>query len=97
MQWRSVDDMENPEAMMQNCILNVCQPGSALLAAGYCLYSSSTVFVLTIGAGVFGFTYDSIVGEFVLSHPDMKACPLSRQLLHFPLLLFRIFLSLGIP
>ena len=58
---------------MQNCILNVCQPGSALLAAGYCLYSSSTVFVLTIGAGVFGFTYDSIVGEFVLSHPDMKA------------------------
>ena len=69
----SVDDMEDPEAMMQNCILNVCQPGSALLAAGYCLYSSSTVFVLTIGQGVYGFTYDSIVGEFVLSHPDMKA------------------------
>ena len=53
----------------------VVQPGSSLLAAGYCLYSSSTVFVLTIGSGVYGFTYDSIVGEFVLSHPNMKVCP----------------------
>lgn len=56
----------------QNCILNVCQPGSSLLAAGYCLYSSSTVFVITVGDGVYGFTYDSIVGEFIMSHPDMK-------------------------
>ncbi|KAK9915887.1 hypothetical protein WJX75_005677 [Coccomyxa subellipsoidea] len=68
----SVGDMDNPEKMMENCILNVCQPGSSLLAAGYCLYSSSTVFVLTVGDGVYGFTYDSIVGEFVLSHPNMK-------------------------
>ena len=28
--------MDNPEKMMQNCILNVCQPGSSLLASGYC-------------------------------------------------------------
>ncbi|CAL5218421.1 g98 [Coccomyxa viridis] len=68
----SIDDMDDPEKMMQNCILNVCQPGSSLLAAGYCLYSSSTVFVITVGDGVYGFTYDSIVGEFILSHPDMK-------------------------
>jgi fructose-1,6-bisphosphatase len=57
---------------VQNCILNVCQPGSSLLAAGYCLYSSSTVFVITVGDGVYGFTYDSIVGEFIMSHPNMK-------------------------
>ena len=31
------------------------------------------MLVLTVGAGVYGFTYDSIVGEFILSHPDMKA------------------------
>lgn len=68
----SIEDMDNPEKMMQNCILNVCQPGSSLLAAGYCLYSSSTVFVITVGNGVYGFTYDSAVGEFVLSHPNMK-------------------------
>ena len=60
---------------MQNCILNVCQPGSSLLASGYCLYSSSTVFVITVGDGVYGFTYDSIVGEFIMSHPDMKVSP----------------------
>ena len=57
---------------MQNCILNVCQPGSSLLAAGYCLYSSSTILVITVGDGVYGFTYDSIVGEFIMSHPNMK-------------------------
>jgi fructose-1,6-bisphosphatase I len=28
--------------------------------------------VLTLGSGVWGFTYDSMVGEFVLSHPDIK-------------------------
>ncbi|KAK9825883.1 hypothetical protein WJX81_000895 [Elliptochloris bilobata] len=68
----AIEDMDDPEKMMQNCVLNVCQPGSSLLASGYCLYSSSTVLVLTIGHGVFGFTYDSQIGEFVLSHPDLK-------------------------
>jgi fructose-1,6-bisphosphatase I len=66
------NDWENPEAMMDKCILNVCQAGNELLAAGYCLYSSSTVLVLTIGAGVWGFTFDPLVGEFILSHPDIK-------------------------
>ena len=28
--------------------------------------------MLTLGSGVWGFTYDSMVGEFVLSHPDIK-------------------------
>lgn len=46
--------------------------GTSLLGAGYCLYSSSTLFVLTLGSGVWGFTYDSMVGEFVLSHPDIR-------------------------
>ena len=36
------------------------------------MYSSSTLFVLTLGTGVWGFTYDSAVGEFILSHPDIK-------------------------
>ncbi|KAK9825029.1 hypothetical protein WJX74_002290 [Apatococcus lobatus] len=74
----SVDDMENPEKMMDNCILNCCQPGSALLCSGYCLYSSSTIFVLTIGKGVYGFTYDSMVGEFILTHPDLKVPNLGK-------------------
>lgn len=68
----NIGDMDDPEQMMRNCVMNVCQPGNALLAAGYCLYSSSVHFVLTIGKGVWGFTYDSLVGEFVLTHPNMQ-------------------------
>lgn len=53
-------------------MVNVCQPGHKLLAAGYCLYSSSSIMVLTIGDGVYGFTLDPLVGEFVLTHPNVK-------------------------
>jgi fructose-1,6-bisphosphatase I len=67
-----IDDMDNPESMMNKCIVNVCKPGKDLVAAGYCLYSSSTVMVLTIGTGVWGFTFDPLIGEFLLSHPDIK-------------------------
>jgi len=45
-----------PSSPPKNCVVNVCQPGDALLAAGYCLYSSSVNFVLTVGRGVWGFT-----------------------------------------
>jgi len=56
----------------QKCIVNVCQPGSNLLAAGYCLYSSSVVFTLSLGKGVFAFTLDPSYGEFVLTHENIK-------------------------
>jgi fructose-1,6-bisphosphatase I len=67
-----IEDMDDPEAMMQKCVLNVCQAGNELLCAGYTLYSSSTILVLTVGKGVYGFTLDPLIGEFVLSHPDIK-------------------------
>ncbi|MDX1578645.1 MAG: class 1 fructose-bisphosphatase [Gemmatimonadota bacterium] len=51
---------------------DVLQPGVAQLAAGYVLYGSSTMLVFTTGAGVHGFTLDPSIGEFLLSHPDMK-------------------------
>ena len=46
------------------------RPGAELAAAGYIMYGSSTMFVLTTGkeSGVHGFTYDPTVGEFFLSH-----------------------------
>ncbi|XP_051130330.1 fructose-1,6-bisphosphatase, chloroplastic-like [Andrographis paniculata] len=56
----------------QKCIIGVCQPGSNLLAAGYCLYSSSVVFTLSIGRGVYAFTLDPTVGEFVLTHDNIR-------------------------
>ena len=54
------------------CLANTLQPGTNLVAAAYCLYSSSTFFVLTLGSGTYGFTLDENIGEFVLSHPNMK-------------------------
>lgn len=55
-----------------SCLMNTLQPGTALVASGYCLYSSSCIFVLTLGAGTHGFTYDRSIGEFVLTHPDIQ-------------------------
>lgn len=51
---------------------DMLQPGSEQIAAGYVLYGSSTMLVYTTGKGVNGFTLDPSIGEFCLSHPDMK-------------------------
>jgi fructose-1,6-bisphosphatase I len=48
------------------------QPGRDQVAAGYVIYGSSTMLVYTAGAGVFGFTLDPMIGEFLLSHPNLK-------------------------
>jgi len=48
------------------------QKGSDLVAAGYVLYGTSTILVYTTGSGVNGFTLDPSIGEFCLSHRDMK-------------------------
>ena len=48
------------------------QAGSKQVAAGYVIYGSSTMLVYTTGFGVNGFTLDPSIGEFCLSHPDMK-------------------------
>lgn len=48
------------------------QKGVDQVAAGYVIYGSSTMLVYTTGRGVNGFTLDPSIGEFCLSHPDMK-------------------------
>jgi fructose-1,6-bisphosphatase I len=52
---------------------DVMQPGNKQVAAGYVLYGSSTMLVYTTGHGVNGFTYENSLGEFFLSHPEIKA------------------------
>lgn len=47
------------------------QPGTKQVCAGYALYGSSTMLVLTSGHGVNGFTLDRDIGEFILTHPNM--------------------------
>jgi fructose-1,6-bisphosphatase I len=51
---------------------DMLQKGREQVAAGYVLYGSSTMLVYTTGKGVNGFTLDPSIGEFCLSHPDMK-------------------------
>lgn len=48
------------------------QPGRRQIAAGYALYGPSTMFVLTLGRGVYGFTLEPVFGDFVLTHPNMR-------------------------
>lgn len=50
------------------------QPGNRQVAAGYVIYGSSTMLVYATRRGVNGFTLDPSIGEFTLSHPDIK-CP----------------------
>jgi fructose-1,6-bisphosphatase I/sedoheptulose-1,7-bisphosphatase len=48
------------------------QPGAAQVAAGYAIYGPTTMLVLTVGNGVNGFTLDPNLGEFILTHPDLR-------------------------
>jgi fructose-1,6-bisphosphatase I len=51
---------------------DVLRKGSEIVAAGYIVYGSSTMMVYSTGAGVHGFTYDPSIGEFLLSHPNIR-------------------------
>jgi fructose-1,6-bisphosphatase I len=63
---RKVSD--HPRGREEDCV----QPGRKQVAAGYILYGSATMLVYTTGVGVHGFTLDPSIGEFLLSHPNMK-------------------------
>lgn len=52
--------------------IDILQRGDEQVAAGYVLYGSSTMLVYTTGHGVNGFTYEHTLGEYFLSHPNMK-------------------------
>ncbi len=56
-------------------LADLLQKGTEQVAAGYFIYGSSTMMVYTTGKGVHGFTLDPSVGEFLLSHPDIKIPP----------------------
>jgi fructose-1,6-bisphosphatase I len=53
---------------MEDCL----QLGRDLVVAGYMIYGASTMLVYTSGMGVHGFTLDNSVGEFLLTHPDIR-------------------------
>lgn len=59
---------EGPRGGLEDCL----QPGFRQVAAGYLIYGSATMLVYTSGAGVHGFTLDPSIGEFLLSHPNLR-------------------------
>jgi fructose-1,6-bisphosphatase I len=63
---RAPKGIENPSAA------DFLQPGTTQVCAGYALYGPATMLVITTGHGVNGFTLDRDIGEFMLTHPDMK-------------------------
>ncbi|TPX15479.1 uncharacterized protein E0L32_004459 [Thyridium curvatum] len=59
---------------------DILKPGTELLAAGFTMYGASAQLVITMkGGSVNGFTLDNGLGEFILTHPDMKL-PKSRAI-----------------
>jgi len=66
-----------PRSTTKGSIVNAndfLQPGIKQVAAGYVIYGSSTMMVYATRRGVNGFTLDQSIGEFTLSHPNIK-CP----------------------
>ena len=59
-------------ANAQPVLSDFMQAGTTQICAGYALYGTSTMLILTTGNGVNGFTLDTGAGEFYLSHPDIK-------------------------
>jgi len=59
---------QGPDAEMSDLL----QPGMQQVAAGYVVYGSSTMFVYTTGHGVHGYTLDPSLGEFLLSHENIR-------------------------
>ena len=53
---------------LEDCL----QAGSRQLCAGYVMYGSSTMMVYSTGHGVHGFTYEPSIGEYLLSHPEIR-------------------------
>ena len=59
---------------------DILQPGRRQVAAGYVIYGSSTMMVYTTGQGAHGFTLDPSIGEFLLSHPNIRIPEVGRYL-----------------
>jgi fructose-1,6-bisphosphatase I len=56
----------------RGCVDDCLQAGTEQVAAGYVVYGSSTMLVYTTGHGVHGFTLEPSIGEFLLSHPNIR-------------------------
>ena len=65
-------DATAPDGVAEPTAAAFLQPGSRQVCAGYAIYGPSTMLVLTLGHGVDGFTFDRELGEFILTHPNLR-------------------------
>jgi len=61
-----------PEGVAEPTERDFLQPGSKQVCAGYAIYGPTTMLVLTLGHGVYAFTLDRELGEFMLTHAGMR-------------------------
>ncbi len=71
--------LDRPKPHPPPCVEDALQPGRQLVAAGYALYGSATVLILTTGQGVDGFILDPSVGEFILTEPQIRISQAARR------------------
>jgi len=70
--WRASDEVAAQIAKMNDPTPALLNPGNQLVSAGYAMYGSATNLVMSTGRGVDGFTLDASLGEFLLTHPNMR-------------------------
>jgi fructose-1,6-bisphosphatase len=71
--------LRGPPGVGRPTAADFLQPGTAQVAAGYATYGPVAMMVITLGAGVHGFTLDRDIGAFILTHPNMSIPPATRE------------------
>jgi fructose-1,6-bisphosphatase I/sedoheptulose-1,7-bisphosphatase len=68
-----------PDPAREAAAADFLQPGREQVCAGYAIYGPATMLVITLGRGTHAFTLDPVLGEWVLSHPDLKVPTATRE------------------
>jgi fructose-1,6-bisphosphatase I/sedoheptulose-1,7-bisphosphatase len=71
--------LRRPDGAGDAAASDFLQPGSQQVCAGYAVYGPSTMLVVSLGKGVHGFTLDRELGDFVLTHRDMRIPETARE------------------
>jgi fructose-1,6-bisphosphatase len=68
-----------PDGIDRPSVEHFLQPGTKQVAAGFAIYGPTSMMVITLGAGVHGFTLDPEIGAFMLTHPNMRIPAETRE------------------
>ncbi|WP_022949028.1 class 1 fructose-bisphosphatase [Methylohalobius crimeensis] len=71
--------MRCPEGVDEPAEEHFLQPGSEQVCAGFCVYGPAVTLVMTTGNGAHGFTLDQGVGEFILTHPNIRIAEEAKE------------------